>query len=174
MMMIMIMMIHYQFGHSGVFVIITCITIPIHRTGHEEKEILDLIIPQHGAQMSTGTKLAGMSKQSGRDLNITGVKKAEDIDLLGAQDALGSVDRILSMRLASDNDKAVEQGLALTSNYRKTPTVSMKLQSSRTGAIAGSGRPVIDVNGDVTNESHILYLNVVDDKTGKHQVSFFG
>ena len=109
-----------------------------------------------------------MSKQSGRDLNITGVKRAEEIDPFGAQEALGSVDRILGVRLASDKDKAVEQGLALISNHRKTPTVSMKLQSSRTGAIAGSGRPVIDENGNIAIQDHILDLNVEDNKTSKY------
>lgn len=116
-----------------------------------------------------------MSKQSGRDLNITGAKRAAEIDPFGAQEALGSVDRILGMRLASDKGKAVEQGLALISNHRKTPTVSMKLQSSRTGAIAGSGRPVIDENGNVTNENYILDLNTDDNKTSKYHfmVNFF-
>ena len=173
--MIMIIMIHYQCDHPCMCLLITRIIILIHQTGHEEEEILDLIIPQHSAQISTGTKLVDMSKQSGRDLNIAGVKKAEEIDLLGAQEALGSADRLLSVRLASDKDKAVEQGLVLISNYRKTPTVSMKLQSGRTGAVPGSGRPVIDENGNITNENHILDLNVDDYKTGKyHFMVYFG
>ena len=140
----------------------------IDRVGGEDKEALDLIITQHGAQLISTLTLVNMSKQSGRDLNIPGANTAEEIDLSGAQDALGSEDRLLSMQIATEREKAIERGLASSSNQRRTPGISMHLQSSRTGVVPGSGTTELDDNGHIIDDKFVLDLDVEGSKTGKN------
>ena len=108
-----------------------------------------------------------MSKQSGRDLSIQGAKRVDEVDAFGAHDALGSEDRLLSMQIAVEKDKAVERGLTLSSNQRKTPAFNMNHQSGRAGVVPGSSALELDENGHIVNEKHILDLDVKDYKTGK-------
>jgi hypothetical protein len=141
------------------------ITLLINCTGGQDEKVLDLIIPQYNALNSPST-LVDMSKQSGRDLSIPGVKRVDKVDVFVAQDALGSEDRLLSMQIAVEKDKAVERGLALSSNQRKAPAFNMNHQSGRAGVVPGSGALELDENGHVINEKHVLDLDVKDQKTG--------
>lgn len=149
-------------SNKVIFVLINC-------TGGQDEKVLDLIIPQHNALNSPST-LVDMSKQSGRDLSIPGIKRPDEVDVFGASDALGSEDRLLSMQIAVKKDKAVERGLALTSNQRKTPAFNLSHQSGRAGVVPGSVALELDENGHVINEKHVLDLDVKDQKTGNKYI----
>lgn len=138
----------------------------INCTGGQDEKLLDLIIPQYNA-LNPPSTLVDMSKQSGRDLSLPGMKRPDEVDVFVAQDALGSEDRLLSIQIAVEKDKAVGRGLAHSSNQRKTPAFNMNHQSGRAGAVLGVGALEVDENGHVTNEKHVLDLVVKDNKAGK-------
>lgn len=141
----------------------------IHCAGGQDEKLLDLIVPQYITLNSPST-FVDMSKQSGRDLYIPGIKRPDEIDVSGAEDALGSEDRSLSMQIAVEKDIAVERGLALSSNQRKAPAFNMNHQSGRAAVVPGSGAPELDENGHVINEKHVLDLDVKEHKTGNKYI----
>lgn len=142
----------------------------INCTGGQDEKLLDLIVPQYNA-LNSPSILVDMSKQSGRDLSLPGIKRVDEVDVFVTQDALGSEDPLLSMQIAVEKDKAVERGLALSSNQRKTPAFNMNHQSGRAGVVPGSGALELDGNGHVIDEKHVLDLNVKDNKTGNKYIT---